>query len=63
MNDQMPFGEYKMPFGKFKGQPIAGLPAWYVIWLHDEVNLDRWGIRRAVELRMKELRPQRPARP
>lgn len=25
-----------MPFGKFKGEKLANVPHWYLIWLHKE---------------------------
>jgi hypothetical protein len=39
----------KMPFGKHKGDSIENLPADYLLWLYNNVDLDRWGIRCAVE--------------
>jgi hypothetical protein len=39
----------KMPFGKHKGESIENLPADYLLWLYNNVDLDRWGIRCPVE--------------
>jgi hypothetical protein len=39
----------KMSFGKHKGEAIENLPADYLLWLFNNVDLDRWGIRSAVE--------------
>lgn len=30
----------EMPFGKYKGTPIADIPDSYLIWLHENVNMN-----------------------
>lgn len=52
-----------MPFGKFKGQPVADLPEWYLRWLADEVDL--FGpLRKAVESALgKPIKRPEPVRP
>ena len=37
----------KIPFGKYKD--ISSIPISYIRWLHENVDLDRWGLRHAVE--------------
>jgi hypothetical protein len=39
----------KMLFGKHKGKFVENLPVGYLLWLYNNVDLDRWGIRCAVE--------------
>lgn len=31
--------ESSMPFGKFKGKKMANVPAGYLLWLHENVQL------------------------
>lgn len=31
-----------MPFGKFVGKPLVGLPDWYVIWVKEWGGLCSW---------------------
>jgi len=28
-----------MPFGKFKGDKLANVPAWYLLWIYDNMML------------------------
>ncbi len=39
----------RIPFGKHRGKVIAELPIQYLLWLYNTVDLDRWGIRTAVQ--------------
>jgi hypothetical protein len=31
--------ESSMPFGKFKGKKMANVPAGYLLWLHENIEL------------------------
>src|SRR5262245_50622525 len=39
----------RIPFGKHRGKVISELPIQYLLWLYNTVDLDRWGIRTAVQ--------------
>jgi hypothetical protein len=42
----------KMPFGKYYGTAVADLPYGYAMWLWNNVDLPRWGIKCAVRDRL-----------
>jgi Putative quorum-sensing-regulated virulence factor len=43
-----------MPFGKYKGQPIATVPRGYLRWLKENVDLHGW-LARAVDCALRGL--------
>lgn len=40
--------ESSMPFGKFKGKKMANVPASYLLWLHENVEL-RGGLKEYIK--------------
>ena len=44
----------KMPFGKYKGQPLQDIPATYLRWLRDTISKEGFNINPTPEIFAKE---------
>lgn len=44
-------------FGKYKGTPIGRLPPDYITWVYDNLDIDKFGIREGIEIRLGKRKP------
>lgn len=48
--------EYRMPFGKHKGECIGEVPASYLLWLAEQDWIEKWGpVKKYIDKKYQQL--------